>query len=62
MRRTFHRLYDVPSRSGVAIADDTVARLYDAELIVGLKDATADLSRPTRLRALRRRLRAVERR
>ena len=44
-------LYDVPSRSGVAIADDTVARLHDAELIIGLKDATADLSRPTRLRA-----------
>jgi 4-hydroxy-tetrahydrodipicolinate synthase len=44
-------LYDVPSRSGVAIADDTVARLHDAELIVGLKDATADLPRPTRLRA-----------
>jgi 4-hydroxy-tetrahydrodipicolinate synthase len=44
-------LYDVPSRSGVAISDDTVTRLHDAELIVGLKDATADLSRPTRLRA-----------
>ena len=44
-------LYVVPSRSGVAITDDTVARLHDAELIVGLKDATADLSRPTRLRA-----------
>jgi 4-hydroxy-tetrahydrodipicolinate synthase len=44
-------LYDVPSRSATAIADDTVGRLYDAELIVGLKDATADLSRPTRLRA-----------
>jgi 4-hydroxy-tetrahydrodipicolinate synthase len=44
-------LYDVPSRSGVAISDDTVARLRDAELIIGLKDATADLSRPTRLRA-----------
>jgi 4-hydroxy-tetrahydrodipicolinate synthase len=44
-------LYDVPSRSGVAITDDTVARLYDAELIIGLKDATADVSRPTRLRA-----------
>ena len=43
-------LYDVPSRSGVAITDDTVARLHDAELIVGLKDATADVSRPTRLR------------
>jgi 4-hydroxy-tetrahydrodipicolinate synthase len=44
-------LYDVPSRSGVAITDDTVTRLHDAELIVGMKDATADLSRPTRLRA-----------
>jgi hypothetical protein len=44
-------LYDVPSRSGVAIADDTVARLHDAELIVGLKNAKADVSRPTRLRA-----------
>ncbi|HLY90816.1 MAG TPA: 4-hydroxy-tetrahydrodipicolinate synthase [Acetobacteraceae bacterium] len=44
-------LYDVPSRSGAAISDDTIARLYDAELIVGLKDATADLSRPARLRA-----------
>jgi 4-hydroxy-tetrahydrodipicolinate synthase len=43
-------LYDVPSRSGVAITDDTVARLHDAELIFGLKDATADVSRPTRLR------------
>src|ERR1700719_1010352 len=30
-------LYDVPSRSGVAITDDNVARLHDAELIVGLK-------------------------
>jgi 4-hydroxy-tetrahydrodipicolinate synthase len=44
-------LYDVPSRSGVAIADDTVARLFDSQYIVGLKDATADLSRPPRLRA-----------
>ena len=44
-------LYDVPSRSAAAISDDTVVRLHDAELIVGLKDATADLSRPTRLRA-----------
>jgi 4-hydroxy-tetrahydrodipicolinate synthase len=44
-------LYDVPSRSGMAISDDTVVRLHDAELIVGLKDATADVSRPNRLRA-----------
>jgi 4-hydroxy-tetrahydrodipicolinate synthase len=44
-------LYDVPSRSGVAVADDTVVRLHDAQLLVGLKDATADLARPVRLRA-----------
>ena len=39
-------LYDVPSRSGIAISDDTIVRLRDAGLICGLKDATADLSRP----------------
>jgi 4-hydroxy-tetrahydrodipicolinate synthase len=44
-------LYDVPSRAGVAIADDTVARLFDNQYIVGLKDATADLSRPPRVSA-----------
>ncbi len=45
-------LHDAPSRSGVAIADDTVARLFDAGRIMGVKDATADLSRPARLRTL----------
>jgi 4-hydroxy-tetrahydrodipicolinate synthase len=45
-------LYDVPGRSGVAIADETVGQLFAAGLIVALKDATADLSRPPRLRAL----------
>jgi 4-hydroxy-tetrahydrodipicolinate synthase len=44
-------IYDVPGRTGVAITDDTVARLFLQELIVGIKDATADLSRPPRLRA-----------
>jgi 4-hydroxy-tetrahydrodipicolinate synthase len=44
-------LYDVPSRAGVPVADDTVMRLFDGQYIVGLKDATADLSRPPRLRA-----------
>ena len=44
-------LYDVPSRSAAAITDDTVARLCDARLIVGLKDATPDLARPVRLQA-----------
>lgn len=45
-------LYDVPGRVGVALADTTIARLFEAQLIVALKDATADLSRPPRLRAL----------
>ena len=44
-------IYDVPSRSGVAIADDTLIKMFENELIVGIKDATADLSRPPRLRA-----------
>jgi 4-hydroxy-tetrahydrodipicolinate synthase len=45
-------LYDVPSRTGVAIADETVARLFEQGLIVALKDATGNLARPPRLRAL----------
>ena len=44
-------LYDVPGRTGVAVHDETVARLFERDLIVGLKDATADLGRPARLRA-----------
>jgi 4-hydroxy-tetrahydrodipicolinate synthase len=44
-------LYDVPGRAGVAIADATVADLFARDLIFALKDATADLSRPPRLRA-----------
>ncbi len=45
-------LYDVPARTGVAVHDDTVARLWERGLIAGIKDATADLARPPRLRAL----------
>ncbi len=45
-------LYDVPGRAGVPVADETVARLFERGLIVAIKDATADLSRPPRLRAL----------
>jgi 4-hydroxy-tetrahydrodipicolinate synthase len=44
-------LYDVPSRVGIGIADDTIVRLFDQELIFAVKDATADLSRPPELRA-----------
>ena len=45
-------LYDVPSRSGCALADETVARLTEVPHIVGLKDASGDVARPSRLRPL----------
>lgn len=45
-------VYDVPRRVGVAIKDETVAALFERGLIIGIKDATADLSRPPRLQAL----------
>jgi 4-hydroxy-tetrahydrodipicolinate synthase len=44
-------LYDVPGRAGVAIKDETVVRLFESGLAVGIKDATADVGRPPRLRA-----------
>jgi 4-hydroxy-tetrahydrodipicolinate synthase len=43
-------LYDVPSRTGRGLADDTVARLAELPGIIGLKDATGDIGRPLRLR------------
>jgi 4-hydroxy-tetrahydrodipicolinate synthase len=45
-------IYDVPSRAGVPITDETASRLFQRGLTVGIKDATADLARPPRLRAL----------
>jgi 4-hydroxy-tetrahydrodipicolinate synthase len=45
-------VYDVPGRVGVAIKDETVAILFERGLAIGIKDATADLGRPPRLRAL----------
>ncbi|MDQ8727714.1 4-hydroxy-tetrahydrodipicolinate synthase [Bradyrhizobium sp. LHD-71] len=45
-------LYDVPSRTVSALADDTVARLAENPRFAGLKDATGDVSRPLRLRRL----------
>jgi 4-hydroxy-tetrahydrodipicolinate synthase len=45
-------IYDVPGRVGVAIKDETVATLFERGLAIGIKDATADLGRPPRLRAL----------
>jgi 4-hydroxy-tetrahydrodipicolinate synthase len=45
-------LYDVPGRTGVGIADSTVATLFERGIITVLKDATADVARVPRLRAL----------
>jgi 4-hydroxy-tetrahydrodipicolinate synthase len=45
-------LYDVPARTVCVLADDTIARLAELPQIVGLKDATGDVTRPLRLRGL----------
>jgi 4-hydroxy-tetrahydrodipicolinate synthase len=45
-------LYDVPSRAACGLADETVARLAENLRIIGLKDATGDVTRLPRLRAL----------
>ena len=42
-------LYDVPSRTALALHDETVRRLAELPRVIGLKDATADLRRPGRL-------------
>ena len=43
-------LYNVPARSSVDISNETVARLARLPNIVGIKDATSDLSRPSVMR------------
>jgi 4-hydroxy-tetrahydrodipicolinate synthase len=45
-------LHDIPSRTIRELADDTLARLAEAEQFIGLRDATADVARPMRLRPL----------
>jgi 4-hydroxy-tetrahydrodipicolinate synthase len=45
-------LYDVPSRTACGLADETVARLAEMPQVIGLKDATGDVTRPPRLRSL----------
>jgi 4-hydroxy-tetrahydrodipicolinate synthase len=45
-------LYDVPSRTVCSLADETIARLAELPGIIGLKDATGDVTRSTRLRSL----------
>lgn len=48
-------IYNIPARSVVNITDETLARLSKLPNIVGLKDATGDLARPTTLRMMLRR-------
>ena len=42
-------LYNVPSRTGVDLADDSIVELSRHENIVGIKDATGDIERARRL-------------
>jgi len=44
-------LYDVPARTGTGLATETVLRLADLPGIIGLKDASGDLSRVEIFRA-----------
>lgn len=44
-------LYNVPSRTGVDLANETVAALAAHPNIVGIKDATGDMGRPSWMRA-----------
>jgi 4-hydroxy-tetrahydrodipicolinate synthase len=45
-------LYDVPSRTGCGLSEETVALLTKFPQIIGLKDATGDIARVKRLRCL----------
>jgi 4-hydroxy-tetrahydrodipicolinate synthase len=45
-------VYNVPSRTGVDIANDTLARLAKLPHIVGIKDATGDMTRPSQQRLI----------
>jgi 4-hydroxy-tetrahydrodipicolinate synthase len=45
-------LYDVPSRTACSLADTTIARLAELPRIIGLKDSSGDVTRPSRLRTL----------
>ena len=42
-------IYYIPGRSVIQMTDETMAKLAQDQFIVGVKDATADLTRPTRL-------------
>ncbi|MBA2125272.1 4-hydroxy-tetrahydrodipicolinate synthase [Hyphomicrobium methylovorum] len=44
-------IYNIPGRSIVDMSVETMARLYELKNIVGVKDATANLARPSQVRA-----------
>jgi 4-hydroxy-tetrahydrodipicolinate synthase len=45
-------IYDIPGRSIVQISDEVMAELAAHPNIAGIKDATADCARPTKLKSL----------
>jgi 4-hydroxy-tetrahydrodipicolinate synthase len=45
-------LYDVPSRTACNLADETVVRFAEMPQLIGLKNATGDVTRPARLGSL----------
>ena len=44
-------IYNIPSRSVVDMSVQTMARCYELKNVVGVKDATANLARPSQTRA-----------
>jgi len=48
-------VYNVPARTGVDLTDETLGRLAQIPTIIGIKDATGDLSRQSTLPAVLRR-------
>jgi 4-hydroxy-tetrahydrodipicolinate synthase len=44
-------LYHIPSRTGVSIEVDTIARLYETGGVIGLKEADSGIDRVSRIRA-----------
>jgi 4-hydroxy-tetrahydrodipicolinate synthase len=45
-------VHDIPSRTIRELSDETLARLAESRQFIGLSDATGDIARPLRLRAL----------
>lgn len=45
-------LYNIPGRSVIDLTDETIARLAELKNIKGIKDASGNLERPSRLRML----------